>query len=134
MKKRRILIVVSIFISLPVMLIIATTLWMTEGSMPTNDEIITMSDKLLDDSMLILKKYPEGAFLLNANEYPESIKALSPLSLWSDSEGLYILTQKQFVQGWGIFIPREDSEKYLERSTMPSYNMIVKGIYKFYSD
>ena len=27
----------------------------------------------------------------------------------------------------------EDSEKYLEKTTMPSYNRIMKGIYKFYA-
>jgi len=134
MRKRRILIVISTFLSIPVMLIIATTFWMTEGSIPTDNEIISLSDKLIDDSMIILNKYPEGAFLLDEEEWPESIKTLSPLSVWSNSEGLYILTKKQFVQGWGVFIPREDSEKYLEKTTMPSYNMIVKGVYKFYGD
>ena len=106
----------------------------TEGSMPTDDEIVSLSDKLIDDSMIILKKYPEGSFLINEEEWPESIKALSPLSLSANREGLYITMKKQFVQGWGIFIPREDSEKYSEKITMPSYNRIVKGIYKFYAD
>jgi hypothetical protein len=107
---------------------------MTEGSMPTDDEIASLSDKLIDDSMIILKKYPVGAFLINEEEWPKSIKALSPLSLWVNSEGLYILTKKRLVEGWGVFIPREDSEKYLEKTTMPSYNIIVKGIYEFYGD
>lgn len=107
---------------------------MTKGSMPTDDEIVSLSDKLIDDSMIILKKYPVDAFLINEEEWPKSIKALSPLSLWVNSEGLYILTKKRFVEGWGVFIPREDSKKYLEKTTIPSYNIIVKGIYKFYGD
>jgi hypothetical protein len=104
---------------------------MTEGSMPTDDEIVSLSDKLIDDSMIILKKYPEGEFIIHEEEWPESIKALSPLSLSVDREGLYIITKERFVDVWGIFIPREDSEKYLE-ITIPSYKRIVKGIYKFY--
>jgi hypothetical protein len=32
--------------------------------------------------------------------------------VWVNHEGLYILTKKRFVEGWGVFIPREDSEKY----------------------
>jgi len=109
------------------------TFWMTEGSMPTDDEIISQSDKLIDDSMIILKKFPEGAFLIHEEEWPESIKALSPLSLSANREGLYIKTKERFVDVWGVFIPREDSDKYLEKTTMPSYNRIVKGIYKFYA-
>jgi hypothetical protein len=107
-----------------------TSSW-TEGSMPTDDEIVSLSDKLIDDSMIILKKYPEGEFIIHEEEWPESIKALSPLSLSVDREGLYIKTKERFVDVWGIFIPREDSEKYLE-ITIPSYKRIVKGIYKFY--
>jgi hypothetical protein len=109
------------------------TISMTEGSMPTDDEIVSLSDTLIDDSMTILKKYPEGAFLIPDEEWPESIKALSPLSLWVNGEGLYITTKKRFVDIWGIFIPREESEKYLDKTTMPSYNRIVSGIYKFYA-
>jgi hypothetical protein len=105
---------------------------MTEGSMPTDDEIVSLSDKLIDDSMRILKKYPEDAFLIHEEEWPESIKALSPLSLSVDREGLYIKTKQRFIEVWGVFIPREDSEKYLEKRTMPRYNRIVKGIYKFH--
>jgi hypothetical protein len=93
---------------------------MTEGSMPTNDEIVSMSEKLIDDSRIILQKYTEEAFLI-VEEQPESIKALSPLSLWVNHEGLYILTKKRFVEGWGVFIPREDNERYLENPTMPPY-------------
>ena len=102
--------------------------------MPTDDEIISLSEKLIDDSMIILKKYPVEAFIIDEEERPESIKALSPLSLWVNDEGLYILTKKRFVEGWGVFIPREDSEKYLEKTTMPGYRRIAKGIYKFYAD
>jgi hypothetical protein len=107
---------------------------MTEGGMPTDDEILSLSDKLINDSLIILKKYPVDTLLENEEEWPESIKALSPLSLWVNHEGLYILTKKQFVVGRGVFIPREDSEKYLAKTTMPSYSRIVKGIYKFYAD
>jgi len=60
MSKRTILIVISTSLSIPVILIIVMTFWMTEGSMPTDDKIISLSDKLIDDSMIILKKYPEG--------------------------------------------------------------------------
>jgi len=107
---------------------------MTEGSMPSDEELVSISEKLIDDSKIILKKYPVEAFLKNKEEWPESIKALSPLSLWVNQEGLYILTKKRFVEGWGVFIPREDSEKYLEKTTLPSYDRVVKGIYKFYAD
>ena len=117
-----------------ILLLVITHSVMSEGSMPTDDEILSVSDKLIDDSMLIFKNYPEDTLLIQEEEWPESIKTLSPLSVWSNSEGLYILTKKQFVQGWGVFIPREDSEKYLEKTTMPSYNIIVKGIYEFYGD
>ncbi len=102
--------------------------------MPTDDEIVSLSERLIEDSMIILREYPVDAFLKNEEEWPESIKALSPLSLWVNNEGLYFLTKKQFVIGRGVFIPREDSEKYLEKTTMPSYSRIVKGIYKFYAD
>ena len=107
---------------------------MTEGSMPSDEELVSISEKLIDDSKIILKKYPVEASLINKEELPESIKALSPLSLWVNQEGLYILTKKRFVEGWGVFIPREDSEKYLEKTTLPSYDRVVKGIYKFYAD
>jgi hypothetical protein len=105
---------------------------MTEGKMPTDEEIVAISENLIDDSVIILQKYPVEASLTNEEDRPESIKALSPLSLWVNQEGLYILTKKRFVEGWGIFIPREDTEKYIEKTTMPSYNRIAKGIYKFY--
>lgn len=107
---------------------------MTEVSMPSDEELVSISEKLIDDSKIILKKYPVEASLINEEEWPESIKALSPLSLWVNQEGLYILTKKRFVEGWGVFIPREDSEKYLEKTTLPSYDRVVKGIYKFYAD
>jgi hypothetical protein len=106
----------------------------TDGSVPTDDEIALLSDRLIDDSMVILKKYPASSSLINEEEWPESIKALSPLSLWVDREGLYILTKKRFVEGWGVFIPREESEKHLEKTTIPSYSRVAKGIYKFYAD
>jgi len=135
MRKRTILIVISTCLLIPVISILVITFSiMTEGSMPTDDEILSLSNKLIDDSLIILKKYQVDTFLKNEEEWPESIKALSPLSLWVNHEGLYILTKKQFVVGRGVFIPREDSEKYLEKTTMPSYNRIVKGIYKFYAD
>jgi hypothetical protein len=98
------------------------------------EELVSISEKLIDDSKIILKKYPTEASLINEGERPSSIKALSPLSLWVNREGLYILTKKRFVEGWGVFIPREDSEKYLKKTTMPSYDRIVKGIYTFYAD
>jgi len=107
---------------------------MTEGSMPSDEELVSISEKLIDDSKIILKKYPVEASHINEEEWPESIKALSPLSLWVNNEGLYILMKKRFVEGWGVFIPREDSEKYLEETTIPSYDRIVKGVYKFYGD
>ena len=101
---------------------------------PKDEEIASLSAKLIEDSMIILNKYPLGAYSINEEEWPESIKSLSPLSLWVNKEGLYILTKKRFVEGWGVFIPREDSEKYLEKSTIPGYDRIVKGIYIFYAD
>ena len=107
---------------------------MTEGSMPSDKELVSISEKLIDDSKIILKKYPVEASLIDEEEQPESIKALSPLSLWVNHEGLYILMKKRFVEGWGIFIPREDGEKYLEKTTLPSYDRVVEGIYKFYAD
>ena len=120
---------------IPVILILVITFsMMTEGSMPSDEEIVSLSEKLIDDSKIILKKYPVEASLTNEEEQPESIKALSPISLWVNQEGLYILTKKRFVQGWGVFIPREDSERYLENTTIPSYNRIATGIYKFYAD
>jgi hypothetical protein len=64
---------------------------------------------------------------------PQSVKTLSPLSLSVDREGLYIKTKERFVDVWGVFIPREDSEKYREEKTMPSYKRIVNGVYKFYA-
>ncbi len=135
MRKRTIWIVISTCLLIPIISILVMTFSsMTEGSMPTDDEIVSLLDKLIDDSMVILKKYPVGGFLINEEEWPESIKALSPLSLSVDREGLYIKMKERFVDVWGIFIPREDSEKYLEKKTMPSYNRIVKGIYKFYAD
>jgi hypothetical protein len=106
---------------------------MSEGSMPADVEILSLSDKLIEDSMIILEKYPEGAFLIHKEEWPESIKTLSPLSLSVDSEGLYIKMKERFVDVWGIFIPREDSEKYLEKTNMPTYNKIVKCIYRYYA-
>ena len=133
MSKQRILIVISTCLSIPVIMIIVMTSWMTEGSMPTDDKIISLSTILIDDSMTLLRKYPEGALLIYEEEWPESIKALSPLSVSADREGLYIKTKERFVDVWGVFIPREDSEKYLEETNMPSYNRIVKGIYKFYA-
>lgn len=135
MRKRTIVIVISVCLLIPVISILVMTFSITsEGSMPTDKKIISLSDKLIDDSMIILKKYPVNASHINEEEWPECIKALSPLSLWVNCEGLYILTKKQFVVGRGVFIPREDSEKYLEKTTMPSYNRIVKGIYEFYAD
>ena len=68
MSKRTILIVISTFLSIPVILIIVMTCWMTEGSMPTDEKIISLSDKLTDDSMTLLRKYPEGAFLIHEEE------------------------------------------------------------------
>ncbi len=115
-------------------ILVITFLMMTEDSMPSDEELVSISEKLIDDSKIILKKYPVEASLINKEEWPESIKALSPLSLWVNQEGLYILTKKRFVEGWGVFIPREDSEKYLEKTTLPSYDRVVKGIYKFYAD
>jgi hypothetical protein len=135
MRIRTIVIAIATCLLILVISILVMTLSiMTEGSMPTDDEIVSLSDKLIDDSMVILKKYPVDASLKNEEEWPESIKALSPLSLWATREGLYITTKERFVQGWGIFIPREDSEKYIEKTTMPSYKRIVKGIYRFYAD
>ena len=133
MSKRKILISISAILSIPVILIIVMTSWMTKGSIPSDDAIISLSDKLIQDSMVILKKYPKGSFLIPEEEWPESIKALSPLSLSADREGLYIKTKERFVDVWGVFIPKEDSEKYLEKTTMPSYNRIEKGIYRFYA-
>jgi len=106
---------------------------MSEGSMPTDNEIVSLSDQLISDSRIILKKYPEGSFLIHKEEWPESIKALSPLSLSANHEGLYIKMKERFVDVWGIFIPREDSEGYLEKTNMPIYNKIVKCIYKYYA-
>ena len=120
---------------IPVILILVITFsMMTEGSMPSDEEIVSLSGKLIDDSKIILKKYPVEASLTNEEEQPESIKALSPISLWVNQEGLYILMKKRFVQGWGVFIPREDSERYLENTTIPSYDRIATCIYKFYAD
>ena len=133
MSKRKILISISAILSIPVILIIVMTSWMTKGSIPSDDAIISLSDKLIQDSMVILKKYPKGSFLIPEEEWPESIKALSPLSLSADREGLYIKTKERFVDVWGVFIRKEDREKYLEKTTMPSYNRIVKGIYRFYA-
>ena len=135
MRKRTILIVILTCLLIPVIsILVITFLMMTEGSMPSDEELVSISEKLIDDSKIILKKYPVEASLINEEEQPESIKALSPLSLWVNHEGLYILMKKRFVEGWGVFIPREDSEKYLEKTTIPSYDRIVKGIYKFYAD
>ena len=135
MRKRTILIVISTCLLIPVIsILVITFLMMTEGSMPSDEELVSISEKLIDDSKIILKKYPVEASLINEEEWPESIKALSPLSLWVNQESLYILTKKRFVEGWGVFIPREDSEKYLEKTTLPSYDRVVKGIYKFYAD
>ena len=134
MRKRTILIIISTcFLILTISILVVTFTIMTEGSMPTDDEVAFLSDKLIDDSMIILNKYPVGAYDINEEEWPKSIKALSPLSISADTEGLYITTKKRFVDVWGVFIPREDSKKYLENTTMPSYNRIVKGIYKFYA-
>jgi hypothetical protein len=80
---------------------------MTEGSMPSDEKLVSISEQLIDDSKIILKKYPVEASLINEEEWPESIKSLSPLSLWVNQEGLNILTKKRFVEGWGVFIPRE---------------------------
>ena len=91
------------------------TSWMTKGSIPSDDAIISLSNNLIQDSMIILKKYPKGSFLIPEEEWPESIKALSPLSLSVDREGLYIKTKERFVDVWGVFIPKEDNEKYLEK-------------------
>lgn len=101
---------------------------LTEGGMPTDVEIVSLSDKLINDSMIILKKYPVGGYSINEEKWPESIKALSPLSLSPDRNGLYIIMKKRFVESWGVFIPREDSQKYLEKTTMPNYNRIENGI------
>ena len=61
MRKRTIMIVISTCLLIPVIsILIITFSTMTEGSMPTDDEIVSMSEKLIDDSMIILKKYPEG--------------------------------------------------------------------------
>jgi hypothetical protein len=99
MKKRTILIVISTCLSITAILVfvIAFSI-MTEGSLPTDVEIVSLSDKLIDDSMVILKKYPVDAFLINEKEWPESIKALSPLSLSANREGLYIKTKERFVE------------------------------------
>jgi hypothetical protein len=102
--------------------------------MPKDDEIVSLSQILLDDSMTILEKYQGDGFTPNDEEWPASIKALSPLSLWVSREGLYIITKKQFMVRRGIFIPREDHEQYLEGTTMPSYRRIASGIYGFYAD
>ena len=135
MRKRAILIVILACLLIPVVsILVITFLIITEGSMPSDEELISISEKLIDDSEIILKKYPVEAFHIDEGEWPESIKALSPLSLWVNHEGLYILTKKEFVVGRGVFIPREDSEKYLEKTDIPSYDRIVKGIYKFYAD
>jgi hypothetical protein len=115
-------------------LLVLTFSIMTEGSMPSDDEIVSLSNTLIDDSLRILKRYPVDSLFLNDEEWPESIKALSPLSLWINHEGLYIITKKQFVVRRGVFIPREDSQEYSENTSMPSYTRIAAGIYKFYAD
>jgi hypothetical protein len=135
MRKRTIIIVISTCLLIPVIsILVITSVMMTEGGMPSDEELISISEKLIDDSKIILRKYPVEASLINEEERPKIIKALSPLSVWVNHEGLYILTKKRFVEGWGVFIPREDSEKYLEKITIPSYDRIVKGIYIFYAD
>ena len=85
----------------------------------------------MDDSIKQLKKYPVGSFLIHEEEWQESIRALSPLPLWVAPEGLYIKTKERFVDVWGIFIPRQDIIKSFEKTTMPIYNSIEKGIYKY---
>ncbi len=103
---------------------------MTKGNIPTDEEIISVSDKLIDDLMIILKKFPEEKFRIPEEDWPKGIRSLSPLSVLVDSEGLYIITKETFVDVWGVFIPREDSER---KTTMPSYNRVMKGIYRFYA-
>jgi hypothetical protein len=126
--------VISASLLVPVALILVMNVLMTEGSMPSDDQIASLSDRLIDDAMTVLKSYPAGTLLENREAWPETIRALSPLSLWVGHEGVYIKSKQRFVESWGLFIPREDSEKYLEQTTIPSYSRITKGVYKYYAD
>ena len=66
MRKRTILIIIStcLLILITSILVVTFTI-MTEGSMPIDDEIAILADKLIDDSMIVLKKYQVGAYDIN---------------------------------------------------------------------
>ena len=135
MRKRTILIMVSTCILIPVIsILVIIFLMMTDGSIPSDEKLVSISEVLFADSKTILNNYSVEASSINEEDWPESIKSLSPLSLWVNQEGLYILTKKRFVEGWGVFIPREEGEKYLKNTTIPSYDRIANGIYKFHAD
>jgi len=133
LKKRTLLIATCVSVPV-VLLLVMPVLLMTEGQIHKDETIIALSDQLIADSKILLKKYPAEAFTINEDEWPASIQALSPLSLSANREGLHIRTKERFVESWGIFIPREDSEKYSEQASMPLYDKIADGVYKFYAD
>lgn len=126
--------VISAVLLIPLVLILVTGSLITEGSMPPDDEIAALSERLIVDSMKVLRLHPPGTLLENSEAWPESIRTLEPLSLWVGREGLYIHTRQRFVESWGIFIPREGSEKLLEKDTLPSYTRVTQGVYKFYAE
>lgn len=132
--KKRTLLIATCLAMVVILLLVMPLLIMTEGQMPTDDTLIALSDQLIADSKILLKKYPAEAYTINEDEWPESIKSVSPLSLSANREGLHIRTKERFVESWGIFIPREDSDKYSEQASMPLYDRIVDGVYKFYAD
>jgi hypothetical protein len=133
MKKKIILfVVVVLLITLPLIGYLFFKSLFVEGSMPNEDEIASYSNELKQEAKLLFDKYPKNDTWIDKTKWPPTIRKLSPLNIYVEDEGLYLEFKQDFVQAWGIFIPRNDSDFSPTEGHDPSFKKIKTGIYSYY--
>ena len=65
-------------------------------------------------------------------DWTQSMRDLSPESVWVRDAGLYIQTDSLFVQEWGVFVPCKPQQFRPTAHTDPSFQELGNGVFSYH--
>jgi len=103
-----------------------------ERNIPEHSKLIDKYSQLIQESDRILMDVSGKGSIIKTNEWPNTIKQLSPEKVYYGEEGLYLMYKDRYVEEWGIFILLDNTDFIPEESGDPSYNIITNRIYNYH--
>ena len=87
--------------------------------------------KLRDETIAVCR---EGFSRMNGEKipdalWPESVRALAPVSLWAEPDGAYLLMDSDAAGERGIYLPRFVSEKDPICGPTLTHEKLAEGVY-----